>query len=72
MTTEPKSSAASEITKKAPAVKTPTQVKLYNKLNQDVIVGSGFDAVLIPPRGLVTVDSALIEGIDLPAGIIKQ
>lgn len=56
---------------KAKATKKEVMVTLVNRLNEDVFVGEGLDAVLIPPRGQIQLPSSKVPQ-ELPSGVFSN
>ena len=61
---EVKPATAKKAEKKAPKL-----MRVYNRRNEDAILGDGEDAILIPPRGQVVVSEENLPE-ELPAGVV--
>lgn len=54
---------------KAKAKAAPKLKRVYNRRNEDAILGEGEEAIMIPPRGQVVVSEENLPE-ELPAGVI--
>lgn len=66
---EPEVKPAAPAKKPAAPKAAPKLMRAYNRLNEDVILGEGENAIMIPPRGQVVVSEENLPE-ELPAGVI--
>lgn len=53
------------------SAKKDSTVTLVNRLNEDVFIGEGLDAILIPPRGQIQLPSSQVPQ-ELPRGVFSN